>query len=378
VFERETVFVLGAGASWHYCYPTGEELVLDVIDLAWSLNAECQRHLKKRHFNPPVPSYFKGQGYDERILFWTQLELQTRDLALRLETVRPIVIDYFLGWNPSLRDVGKLLIAGVILNREFLHFSKGANANRQPNPNRIPEGYHIPSATLVNLRAYKDNWYRFVTHKLVSKCTSSNELLTGNRVHFVTFNYDYSLETHLFNSLSAIDIFEESDIRQFISERILHVYGCIRSAVPTEAELSDNDMPSDQDEARWVTFLGNCWRAAQCIRTIDNHDKVHEPFLEKAKGWVAEAQVGYILGYGFDETNSERIDLHKLMTSPNGAQVYFTNFKNANSINKRAGTLVGHQQIFLERNIFSNRCGTFERSERDVYEALELDFGSFN
>jgi hypothetical protein len=31
MFTNKTVFILGAGASWHYGYPTGEELVKQVI-----------------------------------------------------------------------------------------------------------------------------------------------------------------------------------------------------------------------------------------------------------------------------------------------------------------------------------------------------------
>ncbi len=31
MFTNKTVFILGAGASWHYGYPTGEDLVKKVI-----------------------------------------------------------------------------------------------------------------------------------------------------------------------------------------------------------------------------------------------------------------------------------------------------------------------------------------------------------
>jgi hypothetical protein len=31
MFTKNTVFILGAGASWHYGYPTGEELVKKII-----------------------------------------------------------------------------------------------------------------------------------------------------------------------------------------------------------------------------------------------------------------------------------------------------------------------------------------------------------
>jgi hypothetical protein len=32
MFRVPTVFILGAGASWHYGYPTGEDLVKMVIE----------------------------------------------------------------------------------------------------------------------------------------------------------------------------------------------------------------------------------------------------------------------------------------------------------------------------------------------------------
>jgi hypothetical protein len=34
MFHVPTVFILGAGASWHYGYPTGEDLVKMVIERA--------------------------------------------------------------------------------------------------------------------------------------------------------------------------------------------------------------------------------------------------------------------------------------------------------------------------------------------------------
>jgi len=41
-----TVFVLGAGASWHYGYPTGEKLVDRVIEMAERLRAFCHLALQ--------------------------------------------------------------------------------------------------------------------------------------------------------------------------------------------------------------------------------------------------------------------------------------------------------------------------------------------
>ncbi len=39
MFEKKTVFIIGAGASWHYGYPTGAELVESIIESALKIRA---------------------------------------------------------------------------------------------------------------------------------------------------------------------------------------------------------------------------------------------------------------------------------------------------------------------------------------------------
>jgi hypothetical protein len=68
----------------------------------------------------------------------------------------------------------------------------------------------------VDIRQYRDDWYRFVVHKLVYGCSDSADLLK-NAVHFITFNYDASLEFHLLRALMAIDLLDPNDIMQFLS-----------------------------------------------------------------------------------------------------------------------------------------------------------------
>ena len=34
MFTEKTAIVLGAGASWHYSYPTGEDLIKNIIKTA--------------------------------------------------------------------------------------------------------------------------------------------------------------------------------------------------------------------------------------------------------------------------------------------------------------------------------------------------------
>jgi hypothetical protein len=57
MFTRKTVFILGAGASWHYGYPTGEELVRMVIQRAEMAKTFFSHSLAKT--NVQLPNYIK-------------------------------------------------------------------------------------------------------------------------------------------------------------------------------------------------------------------------------------------------------------------------------------------------------------------------------
>jgi hypothetical protein len=50
MIEKSTVFVLGAGASWHYGYPTGEELVQQVTNFGLTISSAPHGDLVHRFF----------------------------------------------------------------------------------------------------------------------------------------------------------------------------------------------------------------------------------------------------------------------------------------------------------------------------------------
>ena len=67
-------------------------------------------------------------------------------------------------------------------------------------------------------------------HKLLNNCASS-EKLQQNKVHFVTFNYDISLEYALYNGLNAMEFLDKKDVQKFLGDdRVLHVPTCLRHA----------------------------------------------------------------------------------------------------------------------------------------------------
>jgi hypothetical protein len=130
---------------------------------------------------------------------------------------------------------------------------------------------------------------------------------------------------------------------------------------------------------RALALLNLIYEASLGIRVIDPKDKDNETF-DAAFDLIKAANVVYILGYGFDERNSERLRLQDALggPKPNLKSILFTNFGDANRINKKASRLFfGHPQYFLDDTIIdrtSDKYPYFEKSTRNVYDALALDF----
>jgi hypothetical protein len=57
MFKNSTVFVLGAGASWHYGYPTGEGLVDQVVSFAQRFAKYCDGRVASGQVIQLIPHY---------------------------------------------------------------------------------------------------------------------------------------------------------------------------------------------------------------------------------------------------------------------------------------------------------------------------------
>lgn len=387
MFAEPTVFLLGAGASWHYGYPTGEELVKKIIQKADHL----QKYLEfSAQTNSDVtPAYIAdiatpGTSVTEK---WRNALNDCTALKTRLEQVNPLMIDYFLGWNPKLQSVGRLLIAWVILECEHIFAQIHGNINRREALLNSPLEPDRIRANNISLQKYKDNWCRFLIHQIAINCRESFDILR-NAIQFVTFNYDVSLERALGNGLSHIELFQRADIEKFLAnDRVVHVYGKVREdPLEPPAQLKWLDRSPGWERVSWLQiqeykeFLDQIYHSSRGIRTIDPDDKgADQSAIRSAANAIQNATYVYILGYGFDENNSARLNLRESLRSvkPNRQRISFTNYGNANRINKRASNL-----FFRDETHFSSEGSQvetlnqshYEKSHRDVYEALELDF----
>jgi hypothetical protein len=431
MFKNKTVFILGAGASWHYGYPTGEELVKLVIKKAKELanfsSNYSQCYLRKNLRLDLYPEYiyvkanipFKDADNSQHERAWQRFTDDCHNLVNRLEAVNPPVIDYFLDWNEPLRDIGQFVIAWVILECEATYRKKRGNINRKKTLENSPNIDIREQAKTLDIEKFNDNWYRFILNQLASGCKQAETLLS-NDITFVTFNYDVSLENYLYKGLHAIDLFEKQGaiIEKFLNKnRVLHVYGKVREN-PFEnskfGTLGDQNnyvehiaedfakLPPDTDynsvdrvysdycksyHPYYREAFSMAYQSSKNLRTIGSTKNNDDAVIKAACGEIEKAKIIYILGYGFDELNSQRIGLDKYLNIINEREksfvkkcVLFTNFNNSNRVNKKASML-----FFGHTGAFSNSPSThgkatnppyLESSTRNVYEALELDFDS--
>ena len=163
MFAEPTVFILGAGASWHYGYPTGEELVKKVLEKAELLSKYLENSVHTLNLQwPKFVEPAKTRDGDDIARHWQVALDKCSALKSGLEQVRPLIIDYYLGWNASFKDLGRLLIAWVILDCERRCTEAGAgNINRRAQ------------SPVDNLKLFNDDWCRFLLHKLAINCKTS-------------------------------------------------------------------------------------------------------------------------------------------------------------------------------------------------------------
>jgi hypothetical protein len=399
MFKAKTVIILGAGASWHYGYPTGEELVKRVIGKATTAGKYFSDYLSNSSAplakrprivsgdDPTVPE----DGNTGLQRQWATATNKCQDLIERLNAADPLVIDYFIDQNRHLEDIAKLCIAWVISEREFVSIRYGGNENRREIGQK-DHGYAAPHR--VN-----DNWYRFLLHKLTSGCSDGESLLSNN-VTFVTFNYDVSLEIELYRGLGHLARFSDYAER-FITEndRILHVYGRLRKDPAWEltdinweafgsVSLAGGTRAQTNPPQFWTdvrAILDHAYNTSQGLQIISPEKALAEnstvpDHIQKARKAIAEAECVYILGYGFDHLNSGLLKLPEYLHMDRSAKtVMFTNYNNSGVINKTAARMfaLDPNELLPEggRHV-PHRNSLCEKSVKDAYRALALDFDS--
>ncbi len=276
MISEETIFILGAGSSCLYGFPTGRQLRSNIIN---NFSREINR------FRGLLPSGKVGAA-KQFINNFDHSNIQS--------------IDKFLTQRPEYSEIGTWSIAIEILKAEF--DSK-------------------TSEQLLDKDKHSD-WYFYLHNKMLEKSSAPDDyiLYAKNKISFITFNYDRSLDYYLYNSFSHSypdEIFKKHSINELFPFQFIHVYGALPLHWQTTSGKEINYREKyDQTEDTFFRVM----EAAKSIRIMYDDRKDDEMTLAVQTA-IMKAKRVFFLGFGYADENLEKLGIPE---SIKGKQVYGT------------------------------------------------------
>jgi hypothetical protein len=255
MIKKNTLFILGAGASKPFGYPTGLEL----------------RELIR--------------GKTMRRTVGEALDFENEDLDCCIKEFDKFVdefsrssvysIDLFLEERTEFMDVGKMTIAAHLISKE------------DDKKLREPAG----------------NWYMYLYNRIIS----SIEDLDSNAISFITFNYDRSLEQFLFEAIRSRFNKPPKECAEKTSKiPIVHLYGKL-DPLPWQDSKKGQVYSGNRNQLQRIR---NAQKNIKLISDERNVDKTEE--FQSAYELINKSERIRFLGFGFDETNLARLDTERM------------------------------------------------------------------
>ncbi|MDP6544056.1 MAG: hypothetical protein QGH60_08710 [Phycisphaerae bacterium] len=256
MIEKKTVLVLGAGASMHLKFPSGEELIGKILSNLENLDPAC------------------GDRAKELVsLEYTMEELIPFRDALQHCGLQSI--DAFLERRPEFIDLGKAAIAQALIPSENAEYPWDHSGQWGPR---------------------EDNWY---TH-LYGKMGGSFEEFGSNELSVITYNYDRSLDFYLLRCLENTYGKDASECWEALSAiPIIHLHGQLGSLSPD----ADNYRPYGR------TLDPEAIKICASSIKIISEDIDSYPQFKEAHKLLAMAEQIFFLGFGYHEDNLKRLRL---------------------------------------------------------------------
>ncbi|MFH1310469.1 MAG: hypothetical protein ABIH85_07330 [Candidatus Omnitrophota bacterium] len=262
MIDKETVFILGAGASADFNFPLGVELRNEIYEKLKSPNTHSEQ----------IAKVFVDFPTDEASDYIPTINTFAKDLYYDGD----YSIDAFLErFQKKYLDIGKLAIAQTLAKYEDeAHFFD------------------------------RDNWYRVLHFKMKQKANVDS--YAENKVSFITFNYDRSLEHFFYTALHSFDEnIQTSQVIDIIDKiPIIHLYGQL-DFLPWQS--SDGRAYG----APCTNFQLRSYKKSIGIIFEDVSERINSNF-QKAFELCEKAEKIYILGFGWHSKNIDRLRLTEL------------------------------------------------------------------
>lgn len=256
MIETPTVFVLGAGASIPYGYPSGEKLREEICHELEDPSHSYGRMLQRQGYSPNEILEFRNN------FFYSGKSS----------------IDAYLEHNKEFIDIGKLVIARSLIPHEDLDYLfQKVEGRFQKRSN--------------------DKWYDYFYNRFD---TSFDEFDT-NEFSVITFNYDRSFEQFLFTALKYSYNKSDKECSDLLKKiPIVHVHGKLDDLDWQNPNGRPYDANVESDEL--------LKKSADGIKIIHENIDNSKSFKEAQKLLERSHKIQF-LGFGYNKTNLERLKI---------------------------------------------------------------------
>lgn len=253
MIKAKTAIILGAGASMPYGFPSGKDLISNIIG-----------NLKGKK------KVFLHYGYEEELI---------ESFRIDLELAKPQSIDIFLIEREKYKDLGKFAICSAINQREI-------------------------QGELLMDQVDKGGIYEFFYHKLTDNLID----IRNNNVAFLTFNYDRSLEQYLFVRLSGRRSDKSNVIEEVGGLPIFHIHGSLgllpwqnEEGLPYKPLYLDNGAPERSEPI---------FSSRNNIQIL-NESQRYKGLPANISSFLRTSKNIYFIGFGYHPENLDKLGLWK-------------------------------------------------------------------
>lgn len=199
MISKKTVLVLGAGASVDYDFPSGKELIQEIIDFCDG-KSNSPRIFNQKILALILHKYFQDNGTERTPYECYEI---VEDFRMKLADADSLTIDDFIAYNNTIgfNIIGKACIGLVISKHEQRSISK-----------------------------LSGGWYSYLWNKIYD---GNREGMKNNlkNLTIVTFNYDRSLEYYLYNRMQNLFNMTNQETKNLFNDKVViyHMYGQLGS-----------------------------------------------------------------------------------------------------------------------------------------------------
>jgi len=325
MITKPTLFILGAGASIPYGFPSGATL----------RNRICEAASHKA--SGLAYSMFRHLGFEME---------EVHEFATAFRDSRLASIDSFLSRRREYSDIGKLVIAALLIPSE--------------------------QEAEFNLNV-DDDWYFYLWNAIISNVSDISEL-SFNQLRIFTFNYDRSIERYLHTAIiNTFNVSNEEALEALSHFNIHHVYGSL--GLYGYIDDFENSVRAYSGEHSKEAIQV----AASKIRVIPEARSDDAIFI-KAKEAFNWAEHVCFLGFGFDSLNIERLGFNSVNSSESGE--LWNRYLNKNVVTSAYGR-TRSQMDFAHSALFdcpSNRglptweFGVYSSNTEQLFHHVEQPF----